>query len=84
MADAVKAETTKPAATPEQKMRLRAGRTIGRGVWLLGFKEEHPTASKEDRNAAWIEVRKDFTKVGMRALKALEKNGYEVVEKPKA
>lgn len=72
----------KAEATPEHKLRMRVGRTIGRGVWMTGYKAEHPTATKAERQAAWNEARKDFTKIGMKALKTLEKTGYEVVEKP--
>ena len=87
-----KATTTKtaPAAvqktppTPEHKMRMRIGRTIGRGIWLTGYKSEHPDATKEERQAAWNEARKDFTKIGLKALKTLEKTGYQVIEKPGA
>lgn len=66
----------------EQKLRMRVGRTIGRGVWLTGFKAENPNATKDERRAAWDEAREDFTKVGMRALKTLEKTGYQVIAKP--
>ena len=66
--------------TPEQALRKRAGRSIGRGVWLAGFKAENPDASREDAKQAWNEARKDFTKIGMRALKTLEKAGLKVVE----
>ena len=68
--------------TPEHKLRMKAGRTIGRGVWSAGHKAEFPDATKEERNAAWQEARKDFTKIGMKGLKALEKNGFQVTEKP--
>jgi hypothetical protein len=68
--------------TPEHIERMRVGRTIGRGVWLAGYKTEFPNATKEERTAAWQEARKDFTKVGMRALKTLEKNGFQVIQKP--
>ena len=72
----------KDTTSPEHKMRMKAGRTIGRGVWLTGYKAENPDATKEERQAAWNEARKDFTKIGMKALKTLEKTGYQVVEKP--
>lgn len=68
--------------TPEQALRRRAGRTIGRGVWLAGFQEEYPDATREDTQKAWGEVRADFTKIGMRALKTLERGGFRVVEAP--
>jgi len=82
MAVAPTTETAEKAPpSPEHKMRMRIGRSLGRGVWLTGYKVENPTATKEERQAAWHEARKDFTKVGMRALKSLEKNGFEVVPK---
>ena len=87
MAKAATETTTKTAAdmaevrTPDHLLRRRIGRTIGRGVWEAGYRAEFPDASKEERKAAWEEARKDFTKVGLRALKTLEKTGYEVVQK---
>lgn len=78
------ATTTKEKAplTDEQRLRARAGLTIGRGIWQAGYKAENPEATKEQRSAAWKEVRKEFKKIGMKSLKALEKNGLQVVEKP--
>ncbi|MEL6959585.1 MAG: hypothetical protein AAGL89_11605 [Pseudomonadota bacterium] len=67
--------------TPEHKMRMRIGRTIGRGVWEAGYKVEFPEATKDERKAAWEAARKDFTKIGLRALKTLEKTGFDVVKK---
>ena len=90
MATAVTEENTKTPAdmakvrTPEHKMRMRIGRTIGRGVWEAGYRAEFPDATKEERKAAWQDARKDFTKVGMRALKTLEKTGFDVVKKDDA
>lgn len=72
----------KTPPSPEHKMRMRIGRTIGRGVWLTGYKAEFPDATKEERNLAWNEARKDFTKIGLKTLKTLEKSGYQVVDKP--
>ena len=69
------------APTPEHKVRMRVARTIARSVWQTGYNAEHPDATNEEKKAAWNDARKDFTKVGMRALKTLEKTGYEVVEK---
>lgn len=68
-----------PQLTPEQALRKRAGRTIGRGVWLTGYKAEHPEATREEVKLAWAEARKDFTRIGMRALKTLENAGMKVV-----
>ncbi|MBU2992737.1 hypothetical protein Q4555_03980 [Octadecabacter sp. 1_MG-2023] len=88
MATTTKSTTTatsdakKDGPTSEHKLRMRVGRTIGRGVWMTGFKAENPNATKEERRAAWYEVQKDFTKIGMKALKTLEKTGYQVIEKP--
>ncbi|KPP93692.1 MAG: hypothetical protein HLUCCA08_05810 [Rhodobacteraceae bacterium HLUCCA08] len=70
----------KTALNPEQALRKRAGRTIGRGVWLTGYKAEHPDATREETKLAWAEARKDFTRIGMRALKTLENAGMTVVE----
>lgn len=70
-----------PQQSPEKKMRIRAARNIGRGVWVVGYNAENPTATKEDRQAAWHEARKEFTKIGMGALRSLEKSGFEVTEK---
>ena len=81
-ATAAKTAAEKPAKSPELKMRMKVGRTIGRGVWLTGYKAENPDATKEQRKAAWIEARKDFTKIGLNALKTLEKSGFHVAEKP--
>lgn len=67
--------------TPEHKTRMKAGRTIGRGVWLAGYAAEFPDATKEERNAALQEARKDFTKIGMKGLRALERNGFELIDK---
>jgi hypothetical protein len=38
-------------------------------------------ATAEERKIAWKGARKDFKKIGMKALKALEKTGFEVTEK---
>ncbi len=85
MAKATKAAAPKAEGKgPEHKMRMRVGRTIGRGVWLTGYDAEHPNATKEERAAAWDKDRKDFTKIGLRALKALERKGYQVTERPEA
>ena len=78
MAEAAK----KIERTPEHRMRTRIGLTIGRGVWLAGYKIEHPDATAEERKTAWKEARKDFKKIGTKALKTLEKTGFEVTEKP--
>ncbi len=75
-------KTVKKEHSPEHKQRMRIGRTIGRSIWLTGYKAEHPQATKEERQAAWSEARKDFTKIGLKSLKTLEKTGYQVVEKP--
>lgn len=72
----------KEPPTEEQKLRMRVGRTIGRGVWMTGYKAEHPEATKEERSVAWEEARKDFTKIGLKALRTLEKTGFEVIKKP--
>ncbi|MCF2904544.1 hypothetical protein L0666_06060 [Octadecabacter sp. CECT 8868] len=80
---AAASDAKKDGPTPEHKLRMRVGRTIGRGVWLTGFKAENPNATKEERRTAWYEAQKDFTKIGMKALKTLEKTGYQVIEKPK-
>ena len=68
--------------TEEQALRKRAGRTIGRGVWLVGFEASHPNATKEEKKAAWAEDRRDFKVIGMKALRTLEKAGMKVVENP--
>jgi len=68
--------------TPEHRLRTRVGLTIGRGVWLATYKMENPNATAEERKVAWKEARKDFKKIGMKALKTLEKNDFEVIEKP--
>jgi len=75
-------KVAKPRSTAEQQLRKSIGRTIGRGVWITWFKAEFPNATKAERHAAWDEARKDFTKIGLKALKTLEKTGYEVVVKP--
>ena len=74
------ANDTSPDLTPEQALRKRAGRTIGRGVWLAGYTAEHTEATRDEVKEAWAEARADFTKVGMKALKTLEKAGMKVVE----
>ena len=79
MSEEIKAKINR---TPEQRLRTRIGLTIGRGVWLAGYKIENPDATSEERKEAWKEARKDFKKIGMKALKTLEKTGFEVVEKP--
>ncbi|QEE36211.1 hypothetical protein FTO60_11130 [Octadecabacter sp. SW4] len=74
----------KTPLTDEQRQRRRVGRTLGRGQWLALFKEANPEASKEDLKTAWTAVRKEQTRLGMRMLKTLEKNGYMVIENPDA
>ena len=67
------------AKTPlseDQKIRRRMARAIGRTIWRAEFKATYPQASKEDLNRAWGEARSMATKAGMRAVKALEKEGY--------
>lgn len=68
--------------TEEQALRKRAGRTIGRGVWMTGYLAENPDASRDDIQIAWKEARSDFSKIGMRALKTLERAGMKVVVDP--
>jgi hypothetical protein len=70
--------------TPEHQLRMKAGRTIGRGVWLATYKADNPGATKAEIKAAKATAKLEFTKIGMRALKTLEKNGFEVVEKSMA
>jgi len=72
----------KETRSPEQILRSRAGLAIGRGVWLAHFKSENPNATPEERKAAWPLVRKQYKKIGMNALKGLEKNGFQVTEAP--
>ena len=75
------AETkTKTPATPEQKMRRKASRLIGYTAWIQGYKAANPGASKENRKAAWATARKVQTQTGRRTLKALEKNGFTLVQ----
>lgn len=74
----------KAERSPEHKMRMNIGRTIGRGVWLAGYKVEFPDATKAEQQVAWKEARKDFQKIGLKALKTLEKTGYQVIENPEA
>jgi hypothetical protein len=74
--------TTSVERTPEHRMRARIGLTIGRGVWSAGYKIENPEATDAERKLAWKEARKDFKKIGMKALRSLEKNDFEVIEKP--
>jgi hypothetical protein len=38
-------------------------------------------ATAEERKIAWKGARKDFKKIGMKALKILEKTGFEVTGK---
>ncbi|MDB4122389.1 hypothetical protein N9573_02360 [Octadecabacter sp.] len=38
-------------------------------------------ATAEERKIAWKGARKDFKKIGMKALKKLEKTGFEATEK---
>lgn len=78
-----KATTEKKPRSPEKQQRTRIGRTIGRGVWVVGYNAENPKATNEERKAAWKEVRQDFSKIGRKAHKALEKNGFMIVPKPK-
>jgi len=88
MAKAKTTTATKTAAkierSPEHLHRMAVGRTIVRSVWLTGYKVEFPEATTEERKLAWKEARKDFTKIGLKALKTLEKTGYKVIEDPDA
>ena len=64
--------------TDEQKMRRRVARTIGRNIWRSEYKGANPEATKEQINAAWQGARKTATKSGMRAVRALEREGFVV------
>ena len=61
-------------------LRRRAAKTIARAMWLADYRAANPKASKEDAAAAWIEVRKEQTARGMRALRALERMNMGVIE----
>lgn len=73
-------ETPKTPLTEEQKTRRRAGRTLGRALWRQEFDAANPEATREERSLAWKTVSKERTKVGMRAMRQLEKAGFQVIE----
>lgn len=71
----------KTELTDEQKtLRRRAAKTIARALWLVDYRAENPEATKEDAAAAWVEVRKEQTARGMRAMRALERMNMAVVQ----
>ncbi len=61
--------------TEEQKMRRRVARTIGRTIWRGEFKATNPDATKEEMAAGWKAEHRKWTKYGIAALGALEKEG---------
>lgn len=75
-------EKTKTPLTEEQKMRRRVARLIGRTAWFQEFKEQNPSATKEEREAAWKDARKGATKRGSRLLRVLTKKGYSFTHTP--
>ncbi len=81
---ATKKGVAKEDRSPEHVLRMDVSRAIGRGVWLTGYNSEFPDATGADRKLAWKEARKDFTKIGLKALKSIEKNGFKVIEDPEA
>ncbi|WP_243613193.1 hypothetical protein [Shimia aestuarii] len=75
-------EKTKTPLTEEQKMRRRVARLIGRTAWFQEFRAQHPTASKQERDAAWKDARKAATKRGARLVRVLAKKGYSLSYTP--
>jgi len=72
-------ETTKTPLTEEQKQRRRVGRSIGLAFFNANYKAQNPDATKEDRKAAWKAARKTQTKIGMRALRQIERAGLAIL-----
>jgi len=75
-------EQAKTPLTEEQKMRRRVARLLGRTSWFQEYKAQNPTATKEERDAAWKDARKEATKRGSRLMKVLTKRGFSVTHTP--
>lgn len=71
--------TATPPLSDEQKQRRRVGRSIGLAFFNAGFKAQNPDATREERKAAWKEARKAQTRIGMRALRQIERAGLAIV-----
>lgn len=71
--------TTKAPLSDEQKQRRRAGRGIALAFFNASFKAQNPDATKEERKTAWKEARKAQTRIGMRALRQMERAGLAIV-----
>lgn len=69
---------TETPLTEEQKQRRWAGRKLAFLHFNQQFRAENPEASKEERKAAWKEVRKAQTKIAMRALSHMERAGFVI------
>lgn len=76
-------EEKDPAIAAERKKRRKAARTIGKAVWRSEFKSSNPKSSRDEVKAAWKGASKDATKVGMLAVRALIREGYELSAKEK-
>ncbi|MEQ9259102.1 MAG: hypothetical protein RIG84_08380 [Roseovarius sp.] len=66
----------KAPLTEEQKSRRRASRAIGFAIFGEQFNAENPDAGRDARKAAWKSSAKQYTKIGMKVLKRLEKAGF--------
>ncbi len=69
---------TKAPLTEEQKQRRWAGRKLAILHFNQQFSAANPEASKEERKAAWKEAKKAQTKIALRTLTQLEREGFGI------
>ncbi|WP_140197053.1 hypothetical protein [Pelagovum pacificum] len=77
-------EETKAPLTEEQKMRRRAARDLGRALFRADFDTANPEATAQERKAAYKDVSRQQTKLGMRMMRRLEQSGFKLVPDPEA
>lgn len=69
---------TKTPLTEEQKKRRWAGRKLAFLHFNQQYRVDNPEASKEERKAAWKEAKKAQTKIALRTLTQLEREGFGI------
>lgn len=79
------AEKKKEPATlsPEEaRQERKTAQLLAFNRWRLDWRAANPEASKDDRRAAWLEVRKSEVRKSRKALRAVVKNGYRIEADP--
>ena len=70
----------KAVTDPEMRVRRKAARAIGYALWRHDWRKDHPEAGRDEMDAAWEAAKAEEMKKARRALSALEREGFDVVE----